>query len=463
MKSSKILLSAFIASLLFAGSAHASLTLHDSGKDKNFLYEQDSKALASSVQLVFRTGSLADPAGKEGLSDLSFESILRGTKSKARKEFFAAVEELGATITADTGSNRTIISLDSISDNLEAAIQILAEAVLEPRLDDKEISSLKNEALAQISQEMASGRAVMKRVARQVIFKGTPFAFPPNGTTAGLNAIKADDVRKFLAEQIKSGNVTIAVMSNHGQAQVKGWIEKAFAKLPDGAAPPLPKIEFQPIKGRSLYVVNRPGSATTEMGIAQRGIEAGDKNREALEVGSFLLGGDMSSRMFQELRAKKGWTYGAAATFQFLEIPRKQGGSFFLYAFPQADHTEETVLRAIELYDDYVKTGITAKELKFAKQSLGAAYPFKFATSRSRLIGRLYEFLDGARLLPVSEYRKVLNGMTPKNVLKAEQTVHDPANLAIVLVGDESKMEGLKKKIPNLTETKVVTDPQKVF
>jgi zinc protease len=459
MQLSQLALGLFLS--LAALPAEAALKLESAGKNRNFLYEQDPKALASNVQLVFRTGNLSDPQGKEGLANLAFESLLRGTKGKARKEFFAATERIGSSISTDTASNRTIISLDALSDNLEPAIQLLAEAVLQPGLKDEEINSLKQEEIGQISQELANNRAVLKRVARQALFRGTPLAFPANGTTPGLSAITPDDVRKFLAEQVKSGNVVVAVMSNHSEDTVKGWLEKAFAALPEGAAPPAPKLEFAPITGRRLYVVERAGSSTTEMAIAQRAYEAGYKDRDILEAGTFILGGDMSSRLFQELRAKKGWTYGAYAFDRFLEIPRRHGGSFLLYAFPATDHTQDATLRALELYREYVAKGLTAKELDFAKRSLTNAYPFKFATSKARLTARLYEFLDGAPLLSVPEYRKEMNAITRASLLKAVQKIHDPENVAIVLVGEPAAIEKTKAAIPNLRESIVVADPEK--
>jgi len=453
-------LSLSLLNFSLAPSAEAALKLATAGKAKNFLYEQDAKALASNVQLVFRTGSLSDPKGKEGLANLAFEALFHGTKTKARKEFFAATERLGASINSDTDTNRTIISLDALSDNLEPAIGLLAEAVLQPGLKDEEINSLKQEALAQINEELANNRSVLKRVVRQALYRGTPLAFPANGTTEGLNAITPADVRSFLESQVKAGNIVLAVMSNHSEATVKGWIETAFANLADGAAPPAPKLEFTPLNGRRLYTVERPGSSTTEMAIAQRGYEANYKDRDVLEAGIFVLGGDMSSRLFQELRAKKGWTYGAYAFDRFLGIPRKENGSFLIYAFPATDHTEEATLRALELYRDYVSKGITAKELDFAKRSLTNAYPFKFATSRARLTARLYQFLDGAPLLSVPDYRKELNGITRASLLKAVRKLHDPENVAIVLVGDPAAIAKTKATIPNLKETIAIGDPQ---
>jgi zinc protease len=453
----KILLS--LLALSFPLPSQAALDLANTGKNKNFLYEQDSKALASSVQLVFRTGSLSDPKGKEGLATISFQALLRGTKNKARKDFFAAVEQLGASLSADTGSNRTIITLDTISENLEGSLQLLAEAVLQPGLKDSEIKSLIDEELAQLQQELGNNRAILKRVFRQAAFGGTALAFPPEGTIEGLKAITPDDVRAFLAAQLKSGGVVVAAMSNHPQKTVEAWVERAFANFPEGVAPATAQPALQAPNGRTLYVVERKGSSVTEIALGHLGIEAARKDREVLEAGLFVLGGDMSSRLFQVLRGQNGWTYGAYSSFQMLEIPRRHGGAFLIYTFPQGEHTEKATLKALEIYQDYATKGVTAKELSFAKKSLANSYSFKFATSRSRLTARLYEHLDGAPNRSVSAYKKLVNGITRASLLAAVKKAHDPENLNVVAVGDPEKIAPLKKSIPGLSRVVVVEDP----
>lgn len=448
-----------LASLAFALPAQAALNLNSSGKNKNFLYEQDSKALASSVQLVFRTGNLADPKGKEGLSAIAFQSLLRGTKAKERKDFFAAVERLGATMGVDTASNRTIVTLDTISDNMEESLKLLAEAILQPGLKDSEIKLVIEEELAKLHQELSNNRSILRRVFRQAVFNGTALAFPPNGTINGLKAITPDDVRDFLASQIRSENVVVAALSNHPRAKVESWIESTFASFPEGDAPSHAQPEFRAIEGRTLYLIDRKGSSTTEVAIGHLGIEADRKDKEILETGMFVLGGDMSSRLFQVLRGQNGWTYGAYSSFQMIEIPRRHGGAFLIYTFPQAEHTEKATLKALEIYNDYTKNGVTAKELNFAKESLINSYPFKFATSRSRLTARLYEHLDGADLLTVPEYRSLVKKITAKSLLASVQKAHDPKNLVIVLVGDPEKTAPLQKSIPGITQVIKITDP----
>ncbi len=450
------------ALLLFPLSASAVLKLEQSGKDKNYLYEQDSKALASNLQFVFRTGSLADPTGKAGLTSVAFESLLRGTQNKERKDFFAAMERLGAAVSVNTASNRTIISLDVVSENMQEAIKLLAEAILQPSLKDSEIKSLLNEKLATTNQELSNNRAILRRVLRQALFQNTPLAFPPEGNIDGLNSITATDVQAFLANHIKSQNVVIAVTSNHSAQKIQAWIESAFLAFPEGPASSQPTPTLTAPKGRTLYIVERKGSSTTEVALGQLGIAADRKDRDVLETGLFILGGDMSSRLFQTLRAKNGWTYGAYAGFQMLETPRRYGGSFMIYTFPHAEFTEKATLAALEIYADYTKKGVTAKELDFAKKSLGNSYPFKFATSKARLTARLYEHLDGAPVLSVPQYRTVLKNISQTKLSQSVQALHDPENVVIVAVGDPEKTESLKN-IPGIKKVIKVTDPMKAF
>lgn len=451
--------SLFLALALCSVNASAALPLRSAGDNVNFLFEHDPKALASSVQLVFRTGSMADPKGKEGLASLSFRSLLRGTKARSKEEFFGALERLGAAIDVDVGPGRVVLNLNTVSENLEPALRLLAEAVLQPALKDDDIDSVKEEATAALNQELTNNRRILKRVFRSALFKGTSLAFPPEGTLKGTGSLTADDVRAFLAQQLKSGNAVVAVSSNHPEASVKAAVEKAFAALPDGGAPALVIPQAGKVSGRTVYVVDRPGSTTTEIALGHYGITANNADRDTLETGLYSFGEDMSSILFQELREKKGWTYGTAGGFDLFERPRRYPGGFMVWAFPQAEHTEELVLRALQIYEDYAKKGLDQKHLEFAKKSLSNSYPFKFATSRARLTVRLYELLEGSPHEDVPTYRRKVGAVTRASLLKAIKKVHDPENLVIVLVGDPARTAGLLKSIPKLKATVKVTEP----
>lgn len=454
-KFSKWFTLSLVAFVLFQSATSYGQTefrLFQDGPNQNFIYERDQKSLVTSVDFVIRAGNLSDPKGKEGLAMLSFASLLRGTKAKDRKQFDAEIEKLGASIGVDTASGRTIISLDTIEGNFEKSIQLLAEAVLEPRLDEKELAALKVEVLAALQQEKSNNRALLKRALRKVIFSESALENPPIGTISSIQKISSEDIRSFLKSHVVRENIVIAVNSNLEEKNIREPLEKQFQSLASGSksSPPAPKP--QTILGPKLVLIERPGSSTTEMAVGHFGIQAARPDREALELGLFLFGGDMSSRLFQELRAKNGWTYGAYSTFQFLEIPRRHGSAFVIYSFPHAEHTQKALNKTLQLYGDYAKNGVTAKELRFAKNTMKNSYAFQFASSRSKLTGRLYEFLDGAPLLDVPAYRKLIDSLTVSQMKKSIQAVHDSKNVWIVLVGEPKALEDARKSLKQVKE-----------
>lgn len=441
--------------LFVVGDCQAALRL----TSENFFFDHDPKALVSTVQLVFRSGSLSDPQGKEGLASLAFSALVRGTKTKDKPTFYSAVERLGANIGVDTASSRTMITLESVSANLEKSLALFSEVVLQPRLDEEDIRSLTEEGIANLQQELSNNRSIMKRVFRQAIYAGTPMAIPAQGTISGLKNISSSDLRAYLAQQIRAGNVLVAVSSSLPKKMVKDWLETNFSALPEGNAPALPPVSTTKLKGRHLFLVERSGSSTTEIGIGHEGIPANYPEKETLETANFIFGGGMSSRVFQTLRGKNGWTYGAYSGFQFIETPRKHGSAFMLYTFPQTQFTEQTTLEALKLYEEFLRGGVTKEELSFAQNSLQNSYPFTFASSKARLNGLLYRALDGAPLLTPAEYRKKIQAINQKSLLSSVQKAQSAENLVVVLVGSPEQIAPLAKSIPNLKSVKKITDP----
>lgn len=438
--------------------AEAALTLTE-GKGGNFIYDQDPKALSSSIVIALPWGSIHDPAGKSGLASISFDALVRGSKEKSKQEFYSTMERLGASISVDVGTTRTLITLQSISENLTKTIPLLAEVLLHPRMQKDDILDLKEESLAGLNRELSNNRALLRRVLRSALYSSTPLALPPQGNLETVKNISVDDIRAFVNDKIGAKGMIVAVSSNLPKDQISQLLKASFDKIPEGKqANPLDN-QIPPPSGKKLYLVARKGSNTSEMAISHFGYGANDKEKELLELANFNLGGDMSSRMFQILRGKNGWTYGAYSGFQLLETPRKHGSAFVLYSFPHAEHTDKTLKEMNSIYKDYVEKGLTQKELTFSKQSLMNSYPFKFAQSRGRVQAKLYEALEGSPLLTVESYRKLLGATSQKDLLKAIQKFHQTKNFVTVVVGDPQQFEALKKSPFSWDQVILVDDP----
>lgn len=429
------------------------------GKTGNFIFESDPKAMVSNIALVVRVGSIDDPKGKEGLMRLAYMALLRGTEKQSREEFVNELETLGANIDIDAGANRIIIKLAVINENLEPALKLMAAALFKPGFRESEMKGMLGEELAKLDAERADNRKLLKRTYRQALYGGTPLAFPPEGTPSSVKTIQIDDLKNAWQKTFVSGNLLWAVASNQDKNMISKTLERIFGQIPQGQATPRPTIAPNKLEGRTLYIVNRPGASTTETIIGHPSIRANDPARDTLETGMFIFGSDFTSRLPTVLRKQNGWTYGAYGSYHIIDLPRSYGGFFSIYTFPQTQFTEKAVPKAVELFEEYVKKGITSKELEFAKNSQGNSYAFHFATAKDRLLGRVYEALDGAPFTPVSEYRRKIKALTLKQILVAVQKEHNPKNLAIVVVGDAEKLKSLATLIPGIKSTKLVQDP----
>ncbi len=454
----KISTAATFLFLLLPPAASAALHLSSQGANANFLYEKDPKALASTINFIVKAGSNADPKGKEGLMRLGFQSLLRGTKTKSREQLINSIELLGAGIDSNTGYTQTGISLNTISENLEQGIAILAETILEPALRSEEIEPLRTELLDRLEQERSNNRMLLRRAFRLALYHGTNLAYPPEGTSAGLKATSIGDIKSTLAAQIKAGNIIIAVVSNQPEAKVRAWLEKYFAKLPEGSAPALPKFKRNPIVGRTLYIVQRKGSSTMEMNIGGYGMPANHPKRDELETGMYVFGSTFNSRLSKVLRKENGWTYGAYAYFRTSDIGKGNEGLFSIYSFPQTEFALKAAPKAVEMYEEYVNKGITKEELLFAQNSMANSYPFSFATAKSRMDARLALRMDGTPLLSAPAYQKKIRSLTTEKILAAVKQEHHPKNFIAVVVGDEENLKELAKAIPGIQKTVIIHD-----
>lgn len=431
----------------------------DSSPNGNFIFEANPLALVSTVDITIHAGSVEDPPGKEGLTDIALEAVLRGTKRTTRDEFAMAVERLGAVIGARTGFVGSSLTLTTISENLEPALKLLAEALLDPGLRESDFNNLKREQLAKLNQARSRVAGLVVRAARQSLYRGTPLAHNSDGTIESINRITLADVRDQLKRIVVAGNLTFAVDTNRSEADVKSYINSAFSKLPEGAMLPRPALAAPKLEGRHLIIVDKQGLTTTSTVIAHPSIASDDPKAIELELGSLILGGDMSSRLFTVLRKQNGWTYGASSGFQFFDAPRRYGSTYVLYTFPATEHSLEAIPKAVELYKDFVDKGLTPEEFDFGRNALVNSYAFNFVSASARIGGRIYERFEGYPYLSMEAYSSRMAKLTLAELNKEIQRAYNPQDLLIVVAGDPKQLRQLGKLIPGVRDVIVVKDP----
>jgi zinc protease len=229
--------------------------------------------------------------------------------------------------------------------------------------------------------------------------------------------------------------------------------ERIIEAVPDG---PSACVEFgDPIlaDGRRLVIVDKPDRAQTQILIGLNGTKSTDPDHSALQVAMTVFGGTFSSRLMQQIRVERGWSYGAYAS---LPIDRYRQ-ALTLWTFPSKDDAAACVKLELELLEALVADGITAKELSFAKKSLMRSHPFSIDTAAKRL-GLA---LDTAILdLPsdyYSQYQERISKVSLEDANRALRARVEPKQLVIAVVGSARELRGaLEASVPGMTSVEVI-------
>jgi zinc protease len=346
-----------------------------------------------SASLVSRLGSATDPAGRPGLTDLATSTLDRGTTRRDALGLARELEAAGATLGNDTGKDGTWLSAEALTDRAPAALAILADAARNPTFPADEVGRVRDAAIVSLRQGRDNADTIASTVAtREVYGAGHPYAHRATGTEDGLRAATADDLRRAHAAAFTPATTALVLAGDLTAAQARTLAEDAFGSwtgtpAPTGAGPsaagPAPPGPPAGSPDR-VVLVDKPGASQTALVLAAPGVTQSDPDYEPLLVTNQIFGGTFSSRLNQNLRESKGYTYGAFSSVDNLRGP----GLLTITMDVQSESTADAVRETIAELDRLTAQGVSDEELTRARLSLAGSLPSLFAT-RSEIVGTL--------------------------------------------------------------------------
>ncbi|MCC7124388.1 MAG: insulinase family protein [Acidobacteria bacterium] len=404
-----------------------------------WVIEQHRVPLAQ-VSVILRGGSSLDRAGRYGMASLVAGMLDEGAGSRAALELADAVEFLGADLTTSSSFDYSAVRLGVPSENLAAALPLLADVVLRPTFPATELDRLKQERLTALVQAADNPAASIGYAFPRVVFGNTHrYGTPASGLAPAISAITADEVRAFYKEHYVSGNATIVAVGDITLASVKAELDKAFAGWPAtsgavAAAAPIPAAPQ--LTKREIVLVDKPGAAQSQIRIGWVGVPRSTPEYATLEVLNTILGGSFTSRLNQNLRERNGFTYGAGSAFDM----RLSAGPFLATAGVQTDKTAEA-LREFFVELEGIRKPVPASEIDKAKNYVALGFPSEFETTRN-LAQKLEEMV--VYNLPDDTYQSFVGNVmrvTTDAVQKAAAQYVQPDKMAVVIVGDRKVIE----------------------
>jgi zinc protease len=388
------------------------------------------------ANLVVKTGSGANPPNKSGLANYTAAMLDQGTASRSALQIADQVAQLGASLRTTSTMDSTQTRGTSLRRNFEGLLELIADVNRHPSFPAQEIERQRASRLGSLAQQRETPSAVAN-VAMFAALYGTshPYGFAELGTEASNKAMTREDLQSFWSQNFVPNNAALIVSGQITETELRPLVEKAFGDWARGT-PSSPAQANPSTTAARLVIVDKPGSAQTEVRVAMIGAPRSTPDYEALRVMNEELGGLFSSRINLNLREDHGYTYGASSQFVF----RRSAGPFLVATAVRTDVTAPAVTEILKEVRRMRDTAMTNDELTMAKDSLIRSMPSDFQTSDDVTATTAAIYVYDLGLDYFSKYRTRLTSVTTDQAKAAAEKYIVPDKLVVVAVGDRSKI-----------------------
>lgn len=388
--------------------------------------------------LVVPTGATVDPANRAGLSDLVANMLTEGTQTRNALQIADQTAYLGVSLSSSSGWDATTIRLSTPTAQLDSALALFADVSLHPSFPATEFARVKEQRLTSLLQLKDRGPAIASLVYPTLLYgRDNPYGRPAIGTEASVSAMSAGDLSAFYHANFAPNGATLIAVGDITPAQLErkigglfgGWAQHSVTRATEGPALPAPAT--------TIYLIDKPGAAQSSFRIGSTGVARSTPDYFPVNVMSTTLGGSFTSRLNQDLREEKGYTYGAYARFDM----RKYAGPFTASAEVVSAKSDSALIEFMKQLRD-IREPVPEAELNKTKRYLQLELPSSFETN-GEIAARLGDVaLYGLALDYYNHVVDEIGAVTQSDVQRVAMKYIDPSHLTVLIVGDRKSIEG---------------------
>lgn len=418
-------------------------------------FEEDDQLPLVYVSVALRAGAVTDPKDQAGLTRFVSEMVLRGTKKRDKEQINLLLDQLGSSLEVETRSESTIFRGAVLKDSLPEYMDLMYEILTQPSFPEREIKKLKAETISALLELRGNDRSLAQKHFREFLFDDHPYSKNPLGTIGAVERFNREQVQAFYDRIFREKRFLVVGTGDTSKSALDAWAKKLAQARPGGDEPKELADPAMPQK-RKLQIVDKPDRTQTWIYAGHVGVRPTDESYFPLYVANHAYGGgSFSARMMTEIRAKRGWSYGAYS--YFLHGTEPHSWQFML--FPASKYTPEALDLALKMATDFKTKGLSAEEFEFARTSLINSDGFRYDTPKKRaeniLEERLLNLPDGFN----RTYGENLKKVSLEDANKAVAKFLNPDNFAITVLATAKDLKSKLAKAAGVPEKDVkVTD-----
>ncbi|MBK9155711.1 MAG: insulinase family protein [Chloracidobacterium sp.] len=391
------------------------------------------------VSFATKAGSVSDADGKGGLASMTTRLTRRGTKTKNAVQIDETLGNLGTALGWGSGRESSTLSFDVLKRNLDPAMGVMADVVMNPSFPADEFDREKKLALDGLAQTANNPNAVANRVATMVAMGADhPYGRPSGGLPGTVGAITREDLVRFHGANWKPGSSAMIFVGDVTVAEATELARKHFGSWSGGSAPAANIPAIRPMPAGKVYLIDKPGAAQTVVAHVLKGIERRSPDYYALSLGNTVYGGGFGTRLNLNLREDKGWSYGVFAFPQHFS----KAGLWIASGGVQTNKTKESVAEFMkELRNIAGEKPITEAEFLNAKQAKVRGYAQQFE-AYGRITGQIADlWLNGLPMTSLQAETDEIGKLQLGTVNSVIAKYSAVPGTSLVLVGDLSVIE----------------------
>ncbi|WP_394128032.1 M16 family metallopeptidase [Vibrio hepatarius] len=389
------------------------------------------------LEISFPAGERYVPRGKEGLANLTAAMMQEATLDSSLEELEAKLNKLGSSISINAGNYTTSISVSSLEKNLTETLTLVEEILFKPAFREQDFERIQKQMLEGLVYQHQKPSWLASQATRQVLFSGSVYQRPTDGTEASVAKLTLDDVKAFYKQHYTPQGAQIVVVGDISKRQVKQ--ELAFIDSWQGEVAPLLRPQLvKPLAQQKVFLVDKPGAPQSVVRMVRQGLPFDATGEVYLtQLANFNLAGNFNSRINQNLREDKGYTYGASGYL----ASNREVGAIVYSAQVRADSTIPSILEMKKELAHYSEQGMTDDEMKFLRLAVGQQDALKYETpsQKAGLLNSILAYsLDEDYL---KQRNEIVESVKKQTLDELANKWFNPDEYQIIVVGDKKTLK----------------------
>jgi predicted Zn-dependent peptidase len=394
---------------------------------------------AITIQVLVGVGSRYEPKKINGISHFLEHMFFKGTKSRPKPgQVHKDLNKIGAAYNAFTSKENTGFWVKSSAKDFDVGLNVVSDILLEPLFKNEEIEKERNVIIQEINMiEDDPPRKIISDL-ENVLYGNQPVGWDISGKKETVRSIKRTDIIKYKSDNYLSENMIVVVAGNFDKNTTFKKIQKSFKRIKKGRNKPAEKVKvFQ--KSPQIKIIKKQ-SDQTHFALALKGYDMFDEKRYALNILAAILGGNMSSMLFTEIREKLGLAYYVYAYGdQYTDC-----GYLGMAAGIPHDKFKKVIRIIIKIIKNIKEKGISKKDLDFAKSFIRGQMALSFETSDQIASFVSNQELFYKKILQPEEILKKLEKVSQNDILRVTRDIFRPDKINMAVIGQQ---EGREQKI----------------